>query len=212
METIGRREAHKRETRAAIERAARELFTARGFDAVTVREIAQAAGVTERTFYRYYPGKHDLVASDALAWAEALRGAIRGRPAPEPPLQAVERAIVGLSRAAVDQPEKVPVWLLNRRPRPFGVLGQSDPRALIRFEEAIAGALRDRAGESECEDCDLLARVCVAVIRTAAIRRQALVLQDLPADPPALLAEQFKRLVELTGLEARPTQAYTGSR
>ncbi|MGH2859431.1 MAG: TetR family transcriptional regulator, partial [Solirubrobacteraceae bacterium] len=91
--SIGRREASKRATRAAIEQAARELFAQRGFDAVTVREIAERAGVTERTFYRYFPSKHELVADDARAWAQVLRAAIRDRPRSEAPLEAVHLAV-----------------------------------------------------------------------------------------------------------------------
>lgn len=200
----GRREARKRATRAAIDRAARELFAARGFDAVPVREIAAAAGVTERTFYRYYPDKHELVAGDAQAWADTLRAAIRARPPQEAPLEAVEHALVEFARALADRPAQAPAWLLHRRPRPFEVLGQSDPRALLRFEEAIAGALRDRsqqpaaAGQRDRDDCELLARVSVAVIRTAAIRRRALELDGQAADAAALLEQEFARLMAVT--------------
>lgn len=202
---LGRREARKRATRAAIERAARDLFAARGFDAVPVREIAAAAGVTERTFYRYYPDKHELVAGDAQAWAEMLRAGVRARPAQERPLEAVERALVAFARAVAERPETAPVWLLHRRPRPFEVLGQSDPRSLLRFEDAIAGALRDRSADgpgNDGQDCDLLARVCVAVIRTAAIRRRALEQDGGTPDAAALLEQEFGRLVAVTAPEA----------
>ena len=59
-EPVGRREANKRATREALSRAAQTLFTEQGFAATTVRDIADAAGVTERTFFRYFESKEDF--------------------------------------------------------------------------------------------------------------------------------------------------------
>ena len=53
----GRREARKRETRAALHAAAMALMSERGFQATTVADIAAAAGVSPRTFFGYFPSK-----------------------------------------------------------------------------------------------------------------------------------------------------------
>lgn len=66
MTVPGRRETHKRETREALLSAARQMFAASGFDETTVRDIAHAAGVTERTFFRYFASKDDLVYGELL--------------------------------------------------------------------------------------------------------------------------------------------------
>ena len=50
--------------RARVERAALDLFTQRGFDAVTADEVADAAGISRRTFFRYHPTKADAVWGD----------------------------------------------------------------------------------------------------------------------------------------------------
>lgn len=55
--TEGRREAHKRETRAALHEASMRLMTRDGFHATTVADIAAAAGVSPRTFFGYFPSK-----------------------------------------------------------------------------------------------------------------------------------------------------------
>ena len=57
----GLRERKKRQTREAIAAAAMALFVARGFDAVTVAEVARAADVSEKTVFNYFPAKEDLV-------------------------------------------------------------------------------------------------------------------------------------------------------
>ena len=73
----GLRERKKRQTREAIAAAAMALFHARGFDEVTVAEVARAADVSEKTVFNYFPTKEDLVffrADDRLAErVEAIR-------------------------------------------------------------------------------------------------------------------------------------------
>jgi AcrR family transcriptional regulator len=78
--TEGLRERKKRETRETIARAAMRLFSARGFDAVTVADVAHAAGVSEKTVYNYFPAKEDLVLHGGAERLAALVEAIRGRP------------------------------------------------------------------------------------------------------------------------------------
>jgi AcrR family transcriptional regulator len=77
----GRREAHKQATRAALRAAAMGLFAEQGYDVTTVADIARAADVTQRTFYRYFDGKEDLIAGEYRSWLTLLAGAIRARPA-----------------------------------------------------------------------------------------------------------------------------------
>lgn len=76
--------AQRARTRAAIERSALDLFSAHGFDAVTIEQIAQHAGVSARTVYRHYPVKELLVLEDVpgnLDFAEsAINTARDGSP------------------------------------------------------------------------------------------------------------------------------------
>ena len=57
----GLRERKKRETRETIARTAMDLFVERGYDAVTVADVARAADVSEKTVFNYFPAKEDLV-------------------------------------------------------------------------------------------------------------------------------------------------------
>ena len=68
----GVRELKKRETRRRIAETALRLFAGRGFDAVTVAEVARAAGVTEKTVFNHFETKEDLVYSEDRAFEAEL--------------------------------------------------------------------------------------------------------------------------------------------
>jgi AcrR family transcriptional regulator len=78
--TEGLRERKKRQTREAIAHTAMRLFAARGFDAVTVADVARAADVSEKTVFNYFPAKEDLVLHGGEERRAALIEAIRTRP------------------------------------------------------------------------------------------------------------------------------------
>jgi AcrR family transcriptional regulator len=75
----GVRERKKRETRDRIAATATRLFVERGFDGVTVAEIARRAKVAENTVFNYFPTKEDLFYSRVDAFEESLLSAIRDR-------------------------------------------------------------------------------------------------------------------------------------
>src|SRR4051794_7197816 len=80
----GLRERKKRATRDAIFAAARRLFMEKGFDAVTVAEIAAAADVSEKTVFNHFPTKEDLALAGGEERLAALVSAIQGRDAGTP--------------------------------------------------------------------------------------------------------------------------------
>ena|SRR5690242_7680393 len=73
------RETKKLRTREAIASEAMRLFATRGFDHVTVAEIAVAAGVSEKTVFNYFPTKEDIFFDEVPARLESLATALRGR-------------------------------------------------------------------------------------------------------------------------------------
>ena len=200
-EDIGRREAHKRATRAAIKEAAMRLVAEQGFEATTVRQIADAAQVTERTFYRYFDGKAGLVADEALSWMQRLHSAIRERPVEEPPLRAVARAMADLAAEIRQNPESTPLWMFADTPQQYEMLQRSAPRPLLRFEESVADAVLARTGVSteNRRQAELVARVSVAVLRSAGIyRRQLLAIGG--KRPPELEEVVREAFASLEGL------------
>ena len=201
-EELGRREAHKRATRTAIKEAAMRLVGEQGFDATTVRQIADAAEVTERTFYRYFDGKAGLVADEALGWMQRLHHEIRERPQEEPPLQAVARAMVALAAEIRQNPESAPLWMFADTPQQYEMLQRSAQRPLLRFEESVADAVLARTGLSAQNrgQAELVARVSVAVLRSAGIhRRQLLAIgEKRPPELEQVVYEAFASLAELS--------------
>jgi AcrR family transcriptional regulator len=79
MTDIGLRERSKARRRAAIIRAAYELFAERGYDATTVSDIAEAAEVAPRTVAMYFPAKQDIALSRFTDGVASLTAALRDR-------------------------------------------------------------------------------------------------------------------------------------
>ncbi|MGW0786778.1 TetR/AcrR family transcriptional regulator [Streptomyces sp. NPDC002911] len=89
----GLRERKKRRTRQHISDVATGLFVERGFDAVTISEIAQAADVSVNTVYNYFPAKEDLFLDRSRGIVDRLSRCARGRDAGESAADAVLREL-----------------------------------------------------------------------------------------------------------------------
>jgi AcrR family transcriptional regulator len=98
----GLRERKKQQTRQAIAETARALFVERGFEAVRVAEIAEAAEVSEKTVFNYFPTKEDLVFWRLEAFEKEILGAIRERAEGESALAAFRRFVL-TPRGLIDE-------------------------------------------------------------------------------------------------------------
>jgi AcrR family transcriptional regulator len=101
---LGLRARKKQQTRRVIREAAARLFAERGFDAVTVAEVARAADVSEGTVFNYFPTKEDLFYDQMEVFEAALIEAVRLRPPGESVLSAFRRFVLDRSRGLAEEP------------------------------------------------------------------------------------------------------------
>ena len=94
---LGLRERKKEQRRERIADTARRLFAERGFEGVTVAEVAREANVSEGTVFNYFPTKEDLFYSGMESFEAALVDAVRTRPAGESVLAAFRRYVLDQS-------------------------------------------------------------------------------------------------------------------
>jgi AcrR family transcriptional regulator len=90
-----------------IERVAIELFAARGVAEVTVDEIAEAAGISPRTFFRYFPTKAHVVRAHQRRLLDRLVRALAARPSDEGPVTAMREALLATSSMRADDRERI---------------------------------------------------------------------------------------------------------
>jgi AcrR family transcriptional regulator len=94
--------ARTAQTRADIISSALALFDRGGFDATTVEQIVDAAGVGRRTFFRYFPSKEAILFSEFTARQALVLERLRARPDDEPPLESVVVVLRSVSDEPID--------------------------------------------------------------------------------------------------------------
>ena len=187
------REQHKVRTSASIASAALELFAARGYAAVTVGEVAAAAGVGERTLSRYFADKDDLLFGEDEQLRATLRSAIDQQPSGQPPFTVLRAASASVARVLQDRREEV-----ARRARIIASSSALNARDRVKrgaWEAVLAEGLSQR-GVSSAE-ASLLGRIGVACHDEALSRWLE---QDRPRRP--LDVELDATFTELAALAA----------
>ena len=158
------RERKKRLTRAAIFAAARALFSERGFNDVTVAEIADAANISVKTLFTYIGSKEELLFSGRPTVLDAVVEAVRNRKLAQTPLVAAGQALL----AAVDdsdQDKNIDAFL---RMAASGPAARSRLRALWdETEDALTEALATgKDGPRELAARRLTAAQIMVLVRT----------------------------------------------
>jgi AcrR family transcriptional regulator len=99
----GRRERKKNRTRQELIEAATKLFASRGFDETTTEDIAEAADVSQRTFFRHFSSKEAVLYGDMDELLSRYRAILEGRPAGEPLVESVRASVLALADDYDDQ-------------------------------------------------------------------------------------------------------------
>src|SRR5262245_17041402 len=155
---MGLRESKKLRTRQEIADAAMRLFAQRGFERVTVADVAAEASVSEKTVYNYFPTKEDLFFDEVPAREAALVAAVRGRREGETILAALRRLQSAECRRLCSPPFAVFARILEESP----ALRAKELEVMARFSRTLAEAIRDELAVDE-RDARIAAGVLVSV-------------------------------------------------
>jgi AcrR family transcriptional regulator len=150
----GLRERKKQQTRQVIADTARRLFAERGFDAVTVAEVAREADVSEKTVFNYFPTKEDLFYSRLEAFEEELLEAIREREPGESVLAAFRgfllkpRGVFAMEAPGGDAEATRQAQTVTRVITESPALLARERQVFDRYAEAMAILLADETGSA----------------------------------------------------------------
>ena len=195
----GRRERKKRQTSEAIQVAARRLFAAQGYAATTVQQIADEADVAERTLFRYFESKEDLLLPDVEAFFDLVESAVRARPIDETPLTSIFEALAEVTDRSGLGP------LLESGPAVDPVAASRLAKVLVDWEDRLSDVLLDRfvrvTGTAPTQELVLRASV-VARAAVSAVRASIRLVQianesgSPETDTAATLREAFEILAD----------------
>src|SRR5947199_2682630 len=139
---MGLRETKKLQTRQAIAATGMRLFVTRGFDHVTVGEIARDAGVSEKTVFNYFPTKEDIFFDEVPERLEALTDAVRARR----PEQSLLDALHELQSKQCGRLASPGFAHFSRAISECPALQAKETEVMAQFTDHLAAAIREELG------------------------------------------------------------------
>jgi AcrR family transcriptional regulator len=191
----GLRDRKKERTRRELQATALQLFAERGYDEVTVEEIAAACEVSRATVFRYFPTKEDLVVGGEPERLAELRNAFEQRPADEPVFDAIRHALVSLAHRYQDDRDQL--LLTQRVVNEHGSLLARRLELQAEWAATFASLIATRTGGGTSPDMRsrILAAAIVSAVQVAVADWLAAggrtALPDLLGDSIDLLAGGF---------------------
>jgi AcrR family transcriptional regulator len=177
--------------RGRLEQAALELYVERGFEQTTVAEIAQRAGLTERTFFRHFADKREVLFQGAASLQELLVNTVASAPDPSTPIDAIAAALEAAGTVLGERPERA-----RQRQTVIAANPELRERELIKLASlasALAGALRARGVRDPT--AGLAAEAGIAVFKIAFERWAD---ESNQRDLPRLMRESLDELRAVT--------------
>jgi AcrR family transcriptional regulator len=133
----GLRERKRRETLQRITESGLALFITNGYEATTLEQVAEAAGISRRTFFYYFKSKEEILLSWQSGLIEAIRAAVLEQPTSQTPLEAVRDALLKLvTRHQSDQ-----AIAIDRLMRSNEALRERSQGKYVQQEQAVFEAL-----------------------------------------------------------------------
>ena len=156
--TASLRQRKKDATEKAIADAAWELFEARGYTNTSINDIAEAANVAPRTFFRYFPSKEAVAYPEFDAMSESIRKAFFARPADEPPLASLLASFDALAVMTEDEQRNQTRLALMKQERCPAIADYFRKR----MTEAVEAMVLERDGDRP--DAQLRARLTSGIV------------------------------------------------
>lgn len=146
------RERTRRAVRTELVAVAQALFAERGYDQVTIEEIAQAAGMSRRTFFRYFASKDEVMLAKHELLADLLTEALAARPVEEGLWESFRRAFDAVVPYFDDPAYTAQVLSTEQiiNANPALIAGQFE--RMWRLQEAWLPIVRERTGENDPAD------------------------------------------------------------
>lgn len=188
------RDKHKNQTAQALRAAALKLFATQGYDATTTEEIADKAGVSARTFFRYFPTKESLLFFGEHDWIQAYAEELPRQP----------KSLSDLDALCAIMVEHTPRLVRRRQSLLLFVRSVASSRTLRGLDHdhqqentrVLAEAIAARRGQrSPDEACTLLAAIGLLAYRRALDNWLA---GPSNADLAKVITKEFKLLSQLT--------------
>jgi AcrR family transcriptional regulator len=179
------------DARGRLERAAMELYIERGFDQTTVAEIAARAGLTERTFFRHFADKREVLFAGAGQLQDFLVSALANAPDSAAPIDAVAAALEAAGALLQERGEYA-----GQRQAVIAANAELQERELIKLASlasALASTLRQRGVRDPA--ASLAAEAGIAVFKIAFERWAS---ETSQADLPHVIRESFDELKAVT--------------
>ena len=177
-------------SREELEQVALDLFAERGFEATTVDDIAAAAGISRRTFFRYYPSKNDVVWGDFEERLGAMEAQLAAA-ADVPVLDALAEVVVAFNALP---PEAVPAH--RRRMSMILHVPALQAHSALRYAEWRAVVARFVAARTGAAEADAVPQLVGHVALGAAVASYEHWLGDPRADLEPVMARSFALLRE----------------
>jgi AcrR family transcriptional regulator len=154
--------------RNAIYDAAIDLFAEKGFDETTVEEVAQAAGVSRRSFFRYFASKDDLLAQNVVHFGSILSATITACPPALTPLETVRETVLSVVRQTAAHPRTRQIIEISQR---SASARQAHHSRMMDVEDAVAAAFAGRLRSASKDDLKprVLASLTLSIMNVAII-------------------------------------------
>ena len=179
------------DARGRLQAAALALYGERGFEQTTVAEIARRAGLTERTFFRHFADKREVLFYGSGTLQDLLVSAVAGAPATASPIGAVAVGLEAITAMFTGRRESS-----RQRQSVINANAELQERELIKLASlasALAGTLRERGVPDPA--ASLAAEAGIAVFKVAFGRW---ISEDSQLDLPQLMRESLGELKTVT--------------